>query len=659
MHRVPVPLAALVALGVGLPAASLGAASGRPGELLGFLVLLPLLITGALVAARRPALVLGWQLLAAGVGAVVADALGSLVLHGVVTGATAAWAVTLSWPGWVASAPGLLGLALLRVPTGALPSPRWRVAEAAGLLGLVLVLVAGLFGRWPATGPAAGLDNPLALDGVADLLAAVFAPGYLLVVVATVLGALSLLVRWRRGDPQVREQLTWVVAAAVVAGIALAVAGVLQLVAPLPVPLVDLVPAPVLGLLPTALGAAVLRRGALDVHVALSRTLVYAPLAAGVVLVGVLPVVVLARVLPPGYGTVPAVVAATLVAAALEPARARLQRAARRMVYGGAEEPFAVVRDLGDRLSLTDDAGDVADGLLALLVEDLRLPYVDVAVDGAAPRRSGPLLPVTHEVVLQHGEHRYGVVRAGGARLDPGTARLVAHVAQTSALTLAALKATDELRAARAATAAVREEERRRLRRDLHDGLGPALTGVSFTLQALRNRLVSADVLEGQDEELLRVATEQVAQSVEGLRRAVHDLRPATLDEVGLTEALRRQGAVLAAGSGLDIDVRGLPPDTDLPAAVEVVAYRVAVEGLTNALRHAHARSVGVDLALDGDVLVVTVADDGRGGADVRRSGGVGLRTVHERVGELGGRAHVESRPGRTVLRAALPVKQS
>ena len=622
-------------------------------------MLLPLVGTGALVAARRPELALGWQLLAAGVGAVVADALGSLVLHGDVTGAVAAWAVVVSWPGWVASAPGLLGLALLRVPTGELPSPRWRRAEAAGMLGLVLVLVAGLFGRWPEHGLAGGLENPLAVDPVADVLSALFAPGYLLVVVATALGALSLLVRWRRSEPQVREQLAWVVAAAAVAGATLVVAGVLQVLAPLPVSLVDVVTAPVLVLLPTALGAAVLRRGALGVDVALSRALVYAPLAAGVVLVGVVPVVVLAQVLPPGYGTAPAVVAATFVAIALEPTRLRLQRAARRLVYGRAEEPFAVVRVLGERLSATDDAGGVADGLLALLAEDLRLPFVEVALEGAPPRRTEVVLPVTFEVVLQHGEHRYGVLRVGGARLDAGTARLVTHVAQTSALTLAALKATDELRAARAAAAAAREEERRRLRRDLHDGLGPALTGVSFTLQALRNRLETSGALGDQDEQLLGVATQQVAQSVDALRRAVHDLRPAALDDVGLTEAVRRQGVVLAAGSGLDIDVRGLPPDTDLPAAVEVVAYRVAVEGLTNAVRHAHARSVDVDLALDDDELVVTVVDDGCGGADASGSGGVGLQTVRERVSELGGTARIESRPGRTVLRAALPVEQA
>lgn len=656
VSRIPLLLAVAVVLVFGLPAALAGVGAGRPGELLGLLVLLPLVVTGGVVAARRPRLALGWQLLIAGAGAVIADALGSLVLNGILSGTAAAWAVTCAWPGWVVSAPGLLGLALLRVPTGRLLSPRWRPVEMVGVLGLVLVLLAGLLGPWPDQGVAGGLDNPLEVEALAGLLPAVFAPGYLLVVVATAFGAASLVVRYRGGDPQVRAQLTWVVVAAVVAAAALVVAGVLQLLAPLPVPVVDLLTAPVLVLLPIALGVAVLRHGALDVEVALSRTLVYAPLASGVVLLGVVPVVVLGRLLPPGYGNVPAVVAVALVAAALEPARARLQRAARRLVYGRAEEPFAVVRGLGERLSVTDDLDEVADGLLELLTEDLRLPFVEVLVDGVAPRRSGSCSTAVQDVTLQHGQHTYGLLRVGGVRLDAGTGRLVRHVAQTSALTLAALTAMTELRAARAAAVGAREEERRRLRRDLHDGLGPALTGVTFTLQALRNRLVAADSLAGRDEELLKLATEQVGQCVEGLRRAVHDLRPAALDELGLTEAVRRQAGALAAGAEMGIEIRGVPSGTALPAAVEVAAYRVAVEGVTNAVRHADARRVEVDLALSDDALVVTVADDGRGGVDVARPGGVGLAAVRERVSELGGTAHVESRPGRTVLRAALPL---
>jgi len=231
---------------------------------------------------------------------------------------------------------------------------------------------------------------------------------------------------------------------------------------------------------------------------------------------------------------------------------------------------------------------------------------------------------------------------------------------------------TEDLQRGRERLVAAREEERRRLRRDLHDGLGPVLGGLTLKLDTVR-RLLRTD--PARAEEIVLGAKADVAGAMADVRRLVHDLRPPALDEFGLAGALEQQaqrfrrehGADGADGLRVDIDVdletadleRADLRDLDgrLPAAVEVAAYRIVSEALTNVTRHAHATWCAVRVQrLDGD-LVVEIADDGRG-VDADSPMGVGLLSMEERAGELGGSCAVLPRPGGgTLVRAVLPTR--
>jgi signal transduction histidine kinase len=187
-----------------------------------------------------------------------------------------------------------------------------------------------------------------------------------------------------------------------------------------------------------------------------------------------------------------------------------------------------------------------------------------------------------------------------------------------------------------------REEERRRLRRDLHDGLGP-------TLASLAQRLDTARILVPRDPNaavaLLGDLTAQVKTTITDIRRLVYALRPPALDELGLVSALREHAAHYNESNGLSISMEAperLPP---LPAAVEVAAYRIVLEALTNVARHAHARTCHIHLELrEAQVLYLEVTDDG-GGLPKDYHAGVGLTSMRERAMELGGECRIEPGP--------------
>ena len=287
----------------------------------------------------------------------------------------------------------------------------------------------------------------------------------------------------------------------------------------------------------------------------------------------------------------------------VQPVSARVQRFVNRLMYGERDDPYTAIAGLGRRLASSLEPAAVLPTVVETIGHSLALQYVGLAVagddapqDGATAAEYG--LPGGELLVvpLVHQSAAVGELRLGprpGERLRERDHRLIADLAPQVAAAVHAVALSQELQLARQRIVSLREEERRRIRRDLHDGLGPALAGLTFTLEAVRNLSVSD--LERADE-LLVSATEQVQTMIADVRRLIYGLRPPALDQLGLAASLRGLAAQeTSADMSVTVDAPNSVPA--LPAAVEVAAYWIAQEALTNVKRHARARTCNVRLS--------------------------------------------------------------
>jgi signal transduction histidine kinase len=276
----------------------------------------------------------------------------------------------------------------------------------------------------------------------------------------------------------------------------------------------------------------------------------------------------------------------------------------------------------------------VVENTVRVAAEMLRLPYVAVRREGRILASSGAAIErvETWPVVLDSetvGE-LVAAPRHGFDRISEPDRQILATIAQLVGGSVRAEALTVDLLATRQRLVTTREEERRRLRRDLHDGLGPLLTGLGLNLDAAMAQLGTADA---QAVSYLGHAKQASTQVITELRELVDGLRPPALDELGLAGALKLHLEPLTSNAGIALDLR-IPEAPALSAAIEVAAFRTTVEAVTNVVRHSDARRVRVELECGGG-LTVTVIDDGPSRAAWRP--GVGLAGMRERAEELGG----------------------
>ncbi|MFE6050613.1 sensor histidine kinase [Kitasatospora sp. NPDC056446] len=388
-------------------------------------------------------------------------------------------------------------------------------------------------------------------------------------------------------------------------------------------------------------------------------------LGTGVTGLFVVAAAVLSTWLLPGHGGV-----ALLLIALMYALGATLPRAARRVValvdrlyYGERAQPYQVLRTLAGRVRQVVDPARLPEALCATVAEELRLPGVTLAVTTRAGRRTlataGRLDGRSQDFALVHnglpiGELTVGL-RAGEEQLEASDVDILRSLADQASPAVASLRLQEDLQASREQIVAAREEERRWLRRDIHDGLGPALAGLRLRVD---NAATSAD--DGLSD-TLRGVSDGLGMTIKEVRRITDRLGPAPLGEFGLAQAVR-QLADTFSGTGLTVTVDLSPePLPELPAAVEVAAYRITAEALNNVLRHARARTALVTLRVDDEALTLTVRDDGVGyrpdeGSPVDGSG-VGLRSMVDRAAEIGGHCSIRPLPsdrGTQVL-AVLP----
>lgn len=598
---------------------------------------------GVLVVRRQPGNTVGWLLLLHGF--LVAGALGVQPS----AGSDAQLVLTqLMLGGWVLLYVSLALIGYL-FPDGHFLSRRWRRWTIGWLLGYAVFMISA------ASDPQAFTE---ALPGVAAPLPRLpqpFSGGLgvlgLVSVLASLVGAvISARQRLTRSTEETRVQMLWFVWAAVSIPAALLTCWVDYALNGTSTWLTFLAVTIFGSTLPLTIGVAILRKHLFDIELVLSRTLTYGSLTVLVIGVyaGALEVVQRVFVNADAGG----LLAVGIVAVLIQPVHGRLRRRVERWVYGDRSDPTVALRRMTARVEGTNDPSEVVGALSESIADALKVGRVRVELArDAAPVDADP---TTVRIALTHRGERLGdllVAVPSGRQLSPADIRLLHDLARHAAVVIAAVQLADELQHSRARLVAAREEERRRLRRDLHDGLGPSLAAIVLKLNAARTRHDEATRAR-----LLAEANQETRDAIGEVRRLVDDLRPPALDEVGLLGSIRQRAATLSMpGSGdLHIEVSGPAALPALPAAVEVAAYRIATEALTNVVRHSGATRCLVAIAVNG-AFEVTVADNGR--SRLGAIPGIGWTSMRERAAELGGSCTITTRPeGGTVVRAVIPL---
>jgi signal transduction histidine kinase len=418
---------------------------------------------------------------------------------------------------------------------------------------------------------------------------------------------------------------------------------------------------------PLGLAIGILRYHLFDIDVVINRTLVYGGLTLGILASYAVVAAALGSLVGAEHGIGLELLATGAAALIALPLRDVLQRTVNRLMYGQRHEPWRAMHRLGEVLEWAAEPDRAFPAIVDTVADALRPPYVALALvepDGSerVVADRGELRGASVDVPLMHGTEAVGRlvlgVRSGETGFRADELRLLEDLARQAGTAINAIRLRDDLARSRERLVVAREEERRRLRRDLHDGLGPSLAAIGLRAEA------SAATLESDPDGARRLLDElggDVRVALGDVRRLVDGLRPPALDEVGLVESVRQQAARLETGAAAGtpaISVEADPlPLPELTAAVEVAAFRIAVEGLTNAVRHAGAATCRVRFdATDRGTLRVEIADDGQG-LPATVIPGVGLDSMRDRAEELGGTIVVEAAgDGGTRVVAQLPL---
>ncbi len=663
----PVPAAAalfgVTLVGVAVTIAALTESSAAPGDqvpeiatTLAYVV--PYAVIGAFLVIRRPDLPFGWLL--SGCAAIVAVGIAVasqsyVALSEGSEGGLLRFGCLLVSVQWFPVA--VQGLVNVRFPSGKVTSRFGRVLNRLLVAGIALGVTGGLLGDWSVEvdrvdGTTRTFDNPLTGGTVVGDVALALTAAVPLVILLGIIAGLSVVHRAWKATGIERDQLKWR-AYGVVLSLALFPVAVTEAL-PLAVNLAD-------GLLfTTTLVIPILRYRLWAIDTVIRRSVAY--LLVTVLIAGVFSVFAAGVAALEGE-RVGLVAAAVIAALVFGPALRRSQHLVDELFYGHRTDPYRALSDLSQRLDAVASPGAVLHTVVTAVAESLRLPYVAIERPGDC------------SVLAQHGDRpptdkglgRWPLVsqgtpvgtlvaapRRGEAELDSRDRTVLADLARQAGAAVHAEALTADLVASRQRLVEAREEERRRLRRDLHDGLGPLLTSVGLNLDAVRTQLTAGS---GDPLELVARAKEASSQAIADLRTVVYSLRPPALDDLGVVGAIAAQVRRIVPSSAVHVEVEveneGLPA---LPAAVEVALFRIAVEGITNVVRHAEARTCRVRLGAVDENAYVEVMDDGS--SDQVWTPGVGTIAMRERVAELGGTLKIGPTGEGGRLRASFPLAE-
>jgi signal transduction histidine kinase len=428
--------------------------------------------------------------------------------------------------------------------------------------------------------------------------------------------------------------------------------------------------------IPLSFGFAILRYRLWDIDLLINRTLVYGILTAGIVGLYALIVGGLGALFQARGNLLISILATGLIAVLFAPLRERLQRGVNRLIYGERDDPYTVLSRLGRQVETSVALETVLPNLVETIKQAFRVPYVAIELRIERPKlnedevfeiaaSSGAMSPISEMKGSQklpltyQGEYLGQLILASRIpreSFSPADWLLLTDLARQAGAALHAVLLNAALQRSRARLVLAREEERRRLRNDLHDGIGPQLAALILKIDTAQNRLTH-DLLAGELLSDLAIRTRQIVSDVRGV---VYNLRPPILDGLGLVAALQEMAASYTENAPRRLKIQVKVPDSlpVLPAAVEVALYRIGQEALANVIQHSGARSCTVWLRMDEaeSQIHLEICDDGKGFGPERRKN-VGLYSMVERAVEIGGTCTIDSEPaGGVAVRVQLPI---
>ena len=671
-------LVAWVVLAVTMPAAV--PSDDTSGQLIWALPIVAMGVMAFLLTARRPENPVGWLL---GASVVVLN----LLFVGTEYGDHWLYApdlpraflvplFLLSTLGWAVGFPILLGLIPLVFPDGHLLSRRWRpliwlIAATAAMAVVGSVLDPGFIGDGHRN-----VANPLGLSGAHDVLnffsGTVFNVVGVLVMVA---GVVSLGIRYRRADSDLRHQLKWFIAAVSLA----VVATILVITTNYGLGLVPMS----IGFtaMPVGIGIAVLKYRLYDIDVVISRALVYGALAAFITAVYVGIVVGIGTLVGGGGrpNLVLSILATAIVAVGFQPVRERVQKVANRLVYGKRATPYEVLSEFSGRVAESYAGEEVLPRMARVLQEGTGAEAATVwlrtanqltpaathpdTVVGYEPLPIGdgklPDIPsASRAIAVRHQDELLGaltVIKRRGEPLTPIEEKLVTDLAHQAGLVLKNVGLTadlqarlEELRASRQRLVAAQDQERRRLERNLHDGAQQHLV-------ALKVKLGLAEALATKDPERARATIGELKsdadEALETLRDLARGIYPPLLADRGLVTALETQAR--RATLPVTVEADGV---SRYSQEVEAAVYFCVLEALQNVQKYAAAGAATVTLTDSDGQIRFRVSDDGSGFDPETTGRGSGLQNMADRLHALDGEIAIESSAGRgTTVAGTIP----
>ena len=657
-----------------------GTFSGDPFTLLIVLSVVTYMITGAILAIRVPHNPIGWLFLVIALGLLFGGGTAEYATYTVQTNPGALpggdWAAWIN--NWTFVIAGLIPIVLILFPTGRPPSHRWRwVLWAIGATLAVLVVSAMVRPIPIELNGDLTVPNPTGIEALRTAAAAAAWIGGLLLAAESIAAVGALVVRFRRADEEERQQVRWIAVAAALAGVFL----VLVLVTSIGLGPGESRPVNDLAFLlfflclsvgiPGSVAVALLKYHLYDLDVVVKKTVLYVTVA-GLLLVAFAVAAVLVGGIF-GRSQRAAVIAAAAIGVAVWPAIRIARRVADRIVYGGRATPYEVLTSFGRRMSETYATDDVVDRTAQLLASAtgassaavwLRVgrefrpagTWPAIGPVGRAIAMEGddlPMLPADWaEPVRDRGEllGALAVTMPANDPIGPGRQRLLRDLADQAGLALRNVRLIEELRASRQRLVAAQDEERRRLERNIHDGVQQQLVALAVKLR-LADGLIDRDTVKAHD--AIAALQNDANAALEDLRDLARGIYPPLLADRGLRAALEAQAQKATTPVRVDGESVGR-----YPREIESTVYFCALEAMNNIAKYAEATAASVRLEQRDGILRFTVRDDGRGFDPRAAVGGTGLQGMTDRLEAVGGSLLVESVIGSgTTVTGTVPVE--